>query len=81
MRVPASDIGGGTYSPKTAPLESALQPGRFRLRHPARQKNYQSGKLPMQETDDDARIATVKLHTGPDRPSKLVLPVRSDGGS
>ena len=45
---------------------------------PERQKNYNSGGPPMQETIQDARTATVKFHLGPDHPSKLVLPVRSD---
>jgi hypothetical protein len=31
----------------------------------------------MQESVEDARTATVKLHIGPKHPSKLVLPVRS----
>lgn len=47
------------------------------LNDPAYQKNYNSGRPPMQERVDDARTATVKLHMGPDRPSKLILPVRS----
>lgn len=51
------------------------------LNDPERQKNYNSGGPPMRETVEDARTATVQLHTGPDRPSVLVLPVRSDGGS
>ena len=48
------------------------------LNDPERQKNYHSGKPPMQESIDDARTATVTLHVGPDYPSQLVLPVRSD---
>lgn len=51
------------------------------LNDPAWQKNYNSGGPPMQESVEDAQTATVRLHLGPDRPSKLVLPVRSDGGS
>jgi predicted acyl esterase len=50
------------------------------LNTPAVQKNYQSGGPPMQESAEDARTATVKLHMGPDRPSALTLPVRSDEG-
>jgi uncharacterized protein len=42
---------------------------------PARQKNYQSGGPPMDETPADARTGTVRLHHGPDRPSRLTLPV------
>ena len=45
------------------------------LSSPHRQKNYQSGGDPMTETPADARAATVRLHHGPDRPSRLVLPV------
>jgi len=48
------------------------------VNNPEWQKNYNSGEPPMQESVEDARTATVKLHLGPDRPSKLVLPVRSD---
>jgi len=48
------------------------------LNDPAWQKNYNSGGPVMQESVEDAQMATVKLHLGPDRPSKLVLPVRSE---
>ena len=48
------------------------------LNDPDSQKNYNSGKPPMHETIDDAQTATVKLHIGPDYPSKLILPVRSN---
>jgi len=51
------------------------------LNNPERQKNYHSGKPPMQESVDDARTATVQLHMSPEHPSQLVLPVRSSGGS
>jgi putative CocE/NonD family hydrolase len=50
------------------------------LNDPAWQKNYNAAKPPVQQSVEDARTATVKLHLGPDRPSKLVLPVRSGGG-
>lgn len=49
------------------------------LNTPAVQKNYNSGGDPMEESVEDARTATVRLHMSPDRPSALVLPVRSDG--
>jgi hypothetical protein len=49
------------------------------LNDPAYQKNYNAAKPVMQQSADDARTATVKLHLGPEHPSKLVLPVRSDG--
>lgn len=39
------------------------------------QRNYNSGGLVSRETAADARTATVKLHMGPDTPSRLVLPV------
>lgn len=48
------------------------------LNHPAVQKNYHSGGPPMKESREDARTATVRLHMGPDHPSALTLPVRSD---
>ena len=50
------------------------------LNDPAWQKNYNAAKPPVQQSVEDARTATVKLHLGPDRPSKLVLPVRFGGG-
>ena len=45
----------------------------------ANQRNYNSGKEVAKETKADARTATVKLHLGPDTPSRLVFPV-VDGG-
>jgi putative CocE/NonD family hydrolase len=50
------------------------------LNDPAYQKNYNSGGPPMEESVEDVRTATVKLHVGPEHPSRLVLPVRSEGG-
>lgn len=47
------------------------------LNTPAVQKNYNSGGDPVEETVEDARTATVRLHLSDDRPSALVLPVRS----
>lgn len=47
------------------------------LNTPGVQKNYNSGGDPVQETVEDARTATVRLHLSEDRPSALVLPVRS----
>jgi putative CocE/NonD family hydrolase len=47
------------------------------LNDPAWQKNYNSGGPVMEESVEDARTATVKLHVGPEHPSRLVLPVRS----
>lgn len=47
------------------------------LNRPGVQKNYNSGGDPMRETAEDARTATVRLHLSEDRPSALVLPVRS----
>ncbi|HKJ17496.1 MAG TPA: CocE/NonD family hydrolase [Xanthomonadales bacterium] len=41
----------------------------------ANQRNYNSGGIVAMETADDARIAKVKLHIGPETPSRLVLPV------
>ena len=41
----------------------------------ANQRNYNSGKEVAKETKADAHTATVKLHLGPDTPSRLVLPV------
>lgn len=49
------------------------------LNDPAWQKNYNAEKPVMQQSVKDARTATVKLHLGPNLPSRLVLPVRSDG--
>jgi predicted acyl esterase len=46
------------------------------LNNPAGQKNYSSGGPVIQETVEDARAATVRLHLCPVHPSKLVLPVR-----
>jgi hypothetical protein len=48
------------------------------LNDPAWQKNYHSGRPVMQESVEDARTATVTLHLGPEYPSQLVLPVRSE---
>ncbi|MEM9530043.1 MAG: CocE/NonD family hydrolase [Pseudomonadota bacterium] len=39
------------------------------------QRNYNSGKVVAQETRADARVATVRLHAGAGRGSRLVLPV------
>jgi len=39
------------------------------------QRNYNSGLEVARETSADARTATVKLHMGPDTPSRLILPV------
>ena len=41
------------------------------------QRNYNSGGEVARETSADARTATVKLHLGPDTPSRLILPVVS----
>jgi len=51
------------------------------LNDPAWQKNYNAAKPVMEQSVEDARTATVKLHIGPEHPSKLVLPVRADGRS
>lgn len=40
-----------------------------------KQRNYNSGGVVSRETAADARTATVKLHMGPETPSRLVLPV------
>lgn len=47
------------------------------LNTPGVQKNYNSGGNPVEETVEDARTATVRIHLSEDRPSALVLPVRS----
>ncbi|MDX1556706.1 MAG: CocE/NonD family hydrolase, partial [Xanthomonadales bacterium] len=39
------------------------------------QRNYNSGGVVAEETRADARTATVKLHLGPEAPTRLVLPV------
>lgn len=39
-----------------------------------KQRNYNSGGVVSKETAEDARTATVKLHMGPDTPSRLMLP-------
>lgn len=44
---------------------------------PGVQKNYDSGGNPVTETVGGARTATRRLHLSGDRPSVLVLPVRS----
>ncbi len=41
------------------------------------QRNYNSGGVVAEETAADARIATVRLHMGPEMPSRLILPVAS----
>lgn len=46
---------------------------------PALDKNYQSGGNTITETAADARTGRVRLHTGPDHPSRLVLPVAPGG--
>lgn len=46
----------------------------------ANQRNYNSGKTVAEETAADAKTATVKLHLGPETPSKLILPVVQDRG-
>ena len=51
------------------------------LNTPSRQINYQSGLHPMEETPADARVGTIRLHHGPDHPSRLVLPVREQAGT
>jgi putative CocE/NonD family hydrolase len=38
-------------------------------------KNYQSGGNTVTETVDDARTGTIRLHMGPETPSRLLLPV------
>lgn len=48
---------------------------------PAWQKNYNAAMPVMEQSVEDARTATVTLHHGPEHPSRLVLPVRSDRGS
>lgn len=50
------------------------------LNSPGRDKNYQAAEHPVHQTVEDARTGTLRLHTGPEHPSRLVLPVRSDGG-
>jgi uncharacterized protein len=40
-----------------------------------RQRNYHSGGDPIAETPADARTAEVRLHHGPDHPSRLLLPL------
>lgn len=42
-------------------------------------KNYQSGGNTITETVADARTGTIRLHLGPETPSRLVLPVANDG--
>jgi putative CocE/NonD family hydrolase len=39
------------------------------------QRNYNAGLEVARETSADARTATVKLHMGPDTPSRLILPL------
>jgi putative CocE/NonD family hydrolase len=39
------------------------------------QRHYNSGKEVAKQTKADARAATVKLHLGPDTPSRIMLPV------
>lgn len=46
---------------------------------PERDKNYQSGGNTITETMADDRTGTVRLHMGPEHPSRLVLPVASGG--
>ncbi|MDX1572366.1 MAG: CocE/NonD family hydrolase [Xanthomonadales bacterium] len=41
----------------------------------AQQRNYNAGGVVAQETKADARTATVRLHLGPDTPTRLSLPV------
>ena len=41
----------------------------------ANQRNYNSGKPVAHETAADAQAATVRLHLGPDTPTRLVIPV------
>lgn len=48
------------------------------LNSPGRDKNYQAEKHPIHQTVEDARTGTLRLHTGPEHPSRLVLPVRSE---
>lgn len=43
----------------------------------SQQRNYNSGGVVASETRADARVATVRLHLGPETPSRLVLPVVS----
>ena len=41
----------------------------------AQQRNYNSGGIVAEETKADARTATVRLHLGPETPTRLVLPI------
>jgi predicted acyl esterase len=50
------------------------------LNTPEWEKNYQGGGDPATETIRDARVGTVHLYAGRDRPSALVLPVKETGG-
>lgn len=49
------------------------------LNSPEWDKNYQAEGHPIDQSAADARPGTLRLHTGPEHPSRLVLPVRSDG--
>lgn len=42
------------------------------------QRNYNSGGVVAEETSADARTATVRLHMGPEMPTRLILPVVTD---
>jgi putative CocE/NonD family hydrolase len=42
---------------------------------PHRDKNYNSGGNTIEETGADARTATIRIHHGPEHPSRLILPV------
>ena len=48
------------------------------LNSPWWEKNYGSDRPVAEQTAGDARTTTVTLHTGPEHPSRLVLPVRSE---
>ena len=49
------------------------------INRPDLDKNYQSGGNTISETVADARTGTIRLHLGPETPSRLVLPVASGG--
>lgn len=42
------------------------------------QRNYNAGGVVAEETAADARTATVRLHLGPDTPTRLILPIVED---
>ncbi|MEM9302447.1 MAG: CocE/NonD family hydrolase [Pseudomonadota bacterium] len=45
----------------------------------AQQRNYNSGGVVAEETRADAQTAVVRLHLGPDTPTRLILPIVEGG--